>query len=127
MERAVTQLLKATSVTVEDLHRVRLADLLPGKEREALLRRRQDLGLSTELFAPVMVDDSGQAIPAEQIPLRLRFARTTRISIDGNAHFCRGLLRTRYDGSGSDQAPRAQDPEPVLHTISTSRSEGRQD
>jgi len=26
----------------------------------------------------------------------LRRARSTRISIDGNAHFCRGLLRTRY-------------------------------
>ncbi len=31
-----------------------------------------------------------------QVPLALRRARSTRISIDGNAHFCRGLLRTRY-------------------------------
>jgi hypothetical protein len=30
------------------------------------------------------------------VPLALRRARSTRISIDGNAHFCRGLLRTRY-------------------------------
>ena len=28
--------------------------------------------------------------------MALRRARSTRISIDGNAHFCRGLLRTRY-------------------------------
>ena len=28
--------------------------------------------------------------------MALRKARSTRISIDGNAHFCRGLLRTRY-------------------------------
>jgi hypothetical protein len=30
------------------------------------------------------------------VPIALRRARSTRISIDGNAHFCRGLLRTRY-------------------------------
>ena len=28
--------------------------------------------------------------------MALRKARSTRIYIDGNAHFCRGLLRTRY-------------------------------
>jgi hypothetical protein len=26
----------------------------------------------------------------------LRFAQTVRVSIDGNAGFCRGLLETRY-------------------------------
>lgn len=126
-ERAVAQLLACTSVTVDDLHRVTLADLAPGKERDALLRRRQDLGLPVNPSTPIMVDDAGAPIPAEQIPLRLRFARTTRISVDGNAHFCRGLLRTRYEGSGHDQAPRAQETEPVLYTISTSRSSGGQD
>jgi len=39
------------------------------------------------------------------VPLRLRFARSIRISIDGNAHFCRGLLRTRYPESAADQSP----------------------
>jgi hypothetical protein len=41
--------------------------------------------------------------------MRLRRARSVRISIDGNAHFCRGLLQTRYPGSDADQVPRAED------------------
>lgn len=117
LERAVTQMLADSALTVADLHRVTLGDLVPGRQREALLHRRSDLGLPTHLDALVMVDDSGQPVPAQEIPIRLRFARTTRISIDGNAHFCRGLLRTRYQGSGEDQAPRAQDDGPVLHAI----------
>ena len=28
--------------------------------------------------------------------MRMRFARSVRISMEGNAHFCRGLLATRY-------------------------------
>ncbi len=54
-------------------------------------------------------DDEGRCIPEEQVPLKLRFARTVRISIDGNAHFCRGLLTTRYPGSEADQRPRSTD------------------
>jgi hypothetical protein len=45
--------------------------------------------------------------------LALRRARSTRISIDGNAHFCRGLLRTRYPDSGRDQAVRPDGSEPA--------------
>ena len=57
-----------------------------------------------------MVDHEGHGYPPDDVPMRLRRARSTRISIDGNAHFCRGLLRTRYPGSGADQAPRVEDP-----------------
>ncbi|MCZ9341537.1 metal-sulfur cluster biosynthetic enzyme, partial [Streptomyces sp. TRM76130] len=49
----------------------------------------------------------GRRWPPGEIPLRLRFARSVRVSIDGNAHFCRGLLRTRYPQSAADQSPRA--------------------
>lgn len=41
--------------------------------------------------------------------MRLRFARSVRISIDGNAHFCRGLLRTRYPQSAADQSARPEE------------------
>ncbi|MFL6131800.1 MAG: hypothetical protein ACJ72A_03310, partial [Nocardioidaceae bacterium] len=57
----------------------------------------------------VMVDHDGHGYPPEEVPIRLRRARSTRISIDGNAHFCRGLLLTRYPESGADQSPRAED------------------
>jgi hypothetical protein len=56
-----------------------------------------------------MVDDHGLPYQAGEIPLRLRFARSVRLSIDGNAHFCRALLRTRYPDAAQDQSPRQED------------------
>lgn len=109
MERACAKLLAASDVRVEDLHEVRLGDLPESKEKRALVRRRADLGLSAAPTSPVLVDDGGRPIARDAIPVKLRFAKTVRISLDGNAHFCRGLLRTRYPDSGADQAPRAQD------------------
>ncbi|HXO54085.1 MAG TPA: metal-sulfur cluster biosynthetic enzyme, partial [Mycobacterium sp.] len=47
------------------------------------------------------VGDDGRPLPAEAVPMRLRFARSVRISMEGNAHFCRGLLATRYDDGGA--------------------------
>jgi hypothetical protein len=44
------------------------------------------------------------------VPIRLRFAKSVRISMEGNAHFCRGLLATRYADSESVGAtPRITD------------------
>src|SRR5215467_7760194 len=37
--------------------------------------------------------------------LRLRRARSTRISIEANSSICRGMLRHRYDSAGLGQAP----------------------
>ncbi|MET1060146.1 MAG: iron-sulfur cluster assembly protein [Nocardioides sp.] len=114
MERALTALLRGRPDLGEaDVWRVRLADLPDGSERTALLRRRAVLGLPEDADAPVLVDDEGTGYDEVDAPLRLRLARSTRISIDGNAHFCRGLLRTRYPGSGDDQAARPQGAEPA--------------
>lgn len=109
MERACAKLLGGTACEVADLHKITLADLPPGREVDALLRRRADLGLHLGPDSLVMVDDHGVPVPEAEVPMRLRFARTTRISIEGNAHFCRGLLRTRYPDSEADQSPRARD------------------
>jgi hypothetical protein len=57
-----------------------------------------------------MVDEHGVGYEADQVPMALRRARSTRISIDGNAHFCRGLLATRYaDGESAGTTPRITD------------------
>ena len=48
----------------------------------------------------------------------LRRARSVRISVDGNAHFCRGLLTTRYPGSEADQTPRPEDRPLLPLTVS---------
>jgi metal-sulfur cluster biosynthetic enzyme len=114
MERCLTGLLRADrDLPEEELGHVRLGDLPAGREKDALLRRRSALGLPVDDDAPVLVDAEGRTYPAEAVPLALRRARSTRISIDGNAHFCRGLLRTRYDGSGTDQAFRPEGSEPA--------------
>jgi metal-sulfur cluster biosynthetic enzyme len=114
MERALTLLLRQNPGLAEaDLQDVTLADLPEARETRALLRRRETLGLSVAPSAKVLVDDQGRSYPREEIPIRLRFARSIRISIDGNAHFCRGLLRTRYPDSAADQVPRAPEPGPA--------------
>jgi metal-sulfur cluster biosynthetic enzyme len=97
MERCLTALLRVDSQRSESsLGDVRLEDLPADANREALMRRRDAIGLSTAPGALVMVDHRGQGYAPDDVPLALRRARSTRISIDGNAHFCRGLLRTRY-------------------------------
>lgn len=116
MERCLTEQLRADpALTEANVGTVRLGDLPPGRTKDALVRRRTALGLPAEPAAVVLVDHDGRPYPAEQVPLALRRARSTRISIDGNAHFCRGLLRTRYAGSGADQTDRPEGAEPADH------------
>jgi metal-sulfur cluster biosynthetic enzyme len=111
MERAVTALLRADRSLDEGAVRdLTLADLPAGEPTtEALLRRRATVGLRLDGAAPVLVDADGTRPSREAAALFLRRARSVRISVDGNAHFCRGLLRTRYPGSEADQVPRADD------------------
>jgi metal-sulfur cluster biosynthetic enzyme len=109
MERACAKVLAESELEVADLFAVTLADLPEGREKAALIRRRRDIGLPSSPASPVLVDDEGCPVPADAVPVKLRFAKTVRISIDGNAHFCRGLLRTRYPDAAADQAPRATD------------------
>ena len=100
MERCVSALLRRSLVDVSGIHLLTLRDLPEGSEKAALLRRRFALGLSVCPNGRVMVDDDGHPLTAEDVPMRLRFARSVRISMEGNGHFCRGLLATRYDDEG---------------------------
>ncbi|TDW14482.1 iron-sulfur cluster assembly protein [Kribbella kalugense] len=97
MERSVMAVLRSTATTVEELAGLTLGQLPGGPQKEALLRRRTDIGLGIRPDDLVLVDDDGVPVPADAVPLRLRFAKAVRISVEGNAHFCRGLLATRYD------------------------------
>jgi metal-sulfur cluster biosynthetic enzyme len=97
MERCLTELFRVDPRRdVASLGRARLRELPDNQTRAALLRRRAALGLSVAPNELVMVDHEGHGYAPDAISLALRRARSTRISIDGNAHFCRGLLRTRY-------------------------------
>ena len=112
MERCLTELLRANaSLSEPSVGTVRLGDLPSGRHKDALVRRRLAVGLPTEPDAVVLVDQDGRPYATGDVPMALRRARSTRISIDGNAHFCRGLLRTRYEGSGADQAHRPEGAE----------------
>jgi metal-sulfur cluster biosynthetic enzyme len=122
MERALTALLRTDPARSEaDLGEVVLADLPPGPTTEALLQRRATLGLPVDGGAPVLVDAEGHRPDRAAVPLAVRKARSVRISVDGNAHFCRGLLATRYHGADDDQVPRADDRTllPLLSKVSS--------
>jgi metal-sulfur cluster biosynthetic enzyme len=115
MERALTAWLRADPArTEQSVGGVTLGDLPAGPVTEALLHRRATLGLPVDDDAPVLVTPDGTPPSGDAVALTLRRARSVRISVDGNAHFCRGLLATRYPGAESDQVPRADDTRPAL-------------
>lgn len=96
MERCVMALLRRKTWTFGELPMLELLDLPDGPAKRGLMRRREALGLPNVRHARVLVDHAGVPLVADELPMRLRLARTTRVSIEGNAHFCRGLLATRY-------------------------------
>jgi metal-sulfur cluster biosynthetic enzyme len=97
MERCLTGWLRSDPARSEaSVGDVTLGELPDDDATAALLDRRRGLGLSTAPDAFVLVDHDGRRYEPDAVPMALRRARSTRISIDGNAHFCRGLLRTRY-------------------------------
>lgn len=79
-----------------ELTHARIRDAPAGAALERLLRRRRDLGLPADREAPLLVDDEGEPLEEVGLEQQLRLARTTRVSIEGNAHLCRGLLAVRY-------------------------------
>ena len=106
IERVCTIMVREHHWAVDDLGSLRIADLPAGRPADGLRRRRADLGLPRGPDALVMVDEFGAPWTPAAIPLKLRFAKAVRISIDGNAHVCRGLLRTRYPDAAADQRAR---------------------
>ncbi|RCW39639.1 uncharacterized protein DUF59 [Halopolyspora algeriensis] len=104
-EKLASRLLRS-GCTQEELVRVRLRDLEDSRELAKLRRRREQLGLPSQDDAPLLLDDRGEPVEVDTLPVRLRFARTTRVSIEANAGWCRGLLSTRYGGEDRDLHPR---------------------
>lgn len=109
IERVCAALARDGGFTLEQLPSLRISDLPSGTATDALLARRRNLGLSTDAADLVLVDDQGTSWSSLSLEMQLRFARTTRVSMAGNSHFCRGLLRTRYPDSEADQSDRAQE------------------
>ncbi len=80
----------------EELAEMRLGEVPPSGSFEKYLERRAELGLDVSPGAPLVVDPDGKRVPKEAVVQHLRFARAVRVSIEGNAHHCRGLLAARY-------------------------------
>ena len=79
-----------------ELAKMRLGGLPASEATEKYLSRREELGLDVSAEAPLVVDPDGNQIHEDAVVQHLRFARITRVSIEGNAGMCRGLLATRY-------------------------------
>ena len=88
--------LLAEGNTPSDLARMTLADVPASDSLQKYLERRAGLGLDVSGGAPLVIDPEGKRIPEDAVVQHLRFARTVRVSIEGNAELCRGLLATRY-------------------------------
>jgi metal-sulfur cluster biosynthetic enzyme len=78
-----------------------LGELPPSRALDRLRQRRAELGLPAGDDAPLLIEpETGAAVGGDAMPLHLRRARTTRVSIEANAGICRGMLRHRYAASG---------------------------
>ncbi len=96
--------LLAAGYSAAELAETRLGEVPASEAFEKYLSRREELGLDVSAEAPLVVDPDGNPIPEEAVVEHLRFAKLTRLSIEGNAGFCRGLLATRYGIEDPEEA-----------------------
>lgn len=109
MERCCRAVLAGGAWSIEELPLLELLDLPEDRLKIALLRRREAIGLPTHAHARVLVDHDDRPIGKSESALWLRMAAATRISLEGNTHFCRGLLATRYAEADPAGAPAVTD------------------
>jgi metal-sulfur cluster biosynthetic enzyme len=86
-----------------------LGELPPSRALDRLRQRRADLGLPAGDNAPLIIDPvTGARVAADSLPLHLRKAKLTRVSIEANSGICRGMLAHRYrntKGQGETAPP----------------------
>jgi len=95
-QETLCRMLLSDGYSAAELARMQLGEVPSSEAREKYLERRTELGLDTSPGAQLVVDPDGRKVPEEAVVEHLRFARTVRVSIEGNAGLCRGLLATRY-------------------------------
>ncbi len=94
----VCRVLLAAGCDEPGLAALTLGDVPPCAARDRLVQRRAELGLPAGDEAPLLIDPAtGGPVAIEALPLHLRRARITRISIEANGSICRGMLQHRYD------------------------------
>jgi metal-sulfur cluster biosynthetic enzyme len=81
-----------------------LGELPPSRALDRLRQRRAELGLPAGDDAPLLIDPAtGAVVATALLPLHLRRARSTRVSIEANSGICRGMLRHRYGTPGEGE------------------------
>jgi metal-sulfur cluster biosynthetic enzyme len=88
-----------------------LGEVPPSRALDRLRQRRADLGLPAGDDAPLVIDPAtGAPVRADALPLHLRKAQITRVSIEANSGICRGMLRHRYNSTqGQGETVLAED------------------
>ena len=90
------------AMTVGEVRRSRALD--------RLLARRAELGLPAGGDAPLLIDPaSGAPVAFADLPLHLRKAHVTRVSIEANSGICRGMLGHRYNTRGLGETALSED------------------
>jgi metal-sulfur cluster biosynthetic enzyme len=85
---------------------LRLGEVPPSRALTRLRERRAELGLPFDDSALLVIDPvSGSSVGLAALPLHLRRAQVTRVSIEANSGICRGMLRHRYDTPGQGESP----------------------
>ena len=83
---------------------MRLGEVPPSPALDRLRQRRAGLGLPAGDDDPLLLDPAtGAPVGADALPLHLRRAHLTRVSIEANSGICRGMLRHRYGTPGAGQ------------------------
>jgi hypothetical protein len=81
-----------------------LGEVPPSRALARLRDRRAELGLPAGDSASLLIDPvTGSAVDVDALPLHMRRARLTRVSIEANSGICRGMLRHRYDTPGQGE------------------------
>jgi metal-sulfur cluster biosynthetic enzyme len=94
------------------LRTMTLGEIPPSRPLTRLRERRAELGLTDGDDALLLIDPAtGAAIGADSVPLHLRKARLTRVSLEANGSICRGMLRHRYNTSGPGDSQAGSDGE----------------
>jgi metal-sulfur cluster biosynthetic enzyme len=82
--------------TVEELAATSLGALKSGPDVTRCIELRVQLGIDASPDSPAFVLADGSALDAGGLARFVRVARLVRLSLEGNAGFCRSLLATRY-------------------------------
>jgi metal-sulfur cluster biosynthetic enzyme len=88
--------LVASGTNPASLADLTIGDLPPSPTIDRLRSRRLALGIPSGADDPLLVHMDGRQVAHKDVPVHLRRARTTSMSIEVNGEYCRQLLAERY-------------------------------